>query len=413
MSHIQSPPPPPILEQPEDADKFISFPPPVIETAPHPPRDTMSSFPADILPPLKDTFPRSSSSHTGTSSAPPPAPSSGTTSPGGRSPHVKQKNLGWESMGLSHSMPDSTGKHSPRRRNSVGGGALTPLSQARVLLSPDAGSPSRSPQLSHGSLLHHEHSTPALIDLPPSALGVNAVLGGPPAAGGGGLSSHRGSLVGGNSPLASASNSPNSAHLPPLTLNSNNSFAPSNLAATLPSLSARRNSKPLLWSGNNATFKLFLSSHTVQEMISALPPQQVVEVETTLSPYEGFEILLKANILAAPAWDPAKKEYTGFLDVRDLVSSVIFAHEEQMLQAATPWSETWMDIAKRRTIGGDEKLGSASVTYLSRRSPFRPVRLSSSLLDAAKALATRVHRVPVIDESSKKVWQQHNTRTLR
>jgi CBS domain-containing protein len=49
-----------------------------------------------------------------------------------------------------------------------------------------------------------------------------------------------------------------------------------------------------------------------------------------------------------------------------------------------------------------DKLGSASITYLSRRSPFRPVRRSSSLMDAAKALATQVHRVPVLDEGSKK-----------
>ena len=410
MSHIQSPPPPPIIEHPEDADNFplTPIPPPLIETAPHPPRDTMSSYPGDILPPLKETFPRSSS-HTGASSAP-PAPSSGTTSPGGRSPLIKNKNLGWEGMSHAHSLPEPVGgKHSPRRRNSIGGGALTPMSQARVLLSPDAGSPSRSPQLSHGSLLHHEHSTPAIIDLPPSALGVNAVLGPttPTMSGGSALSSHRGSLVDANSPLSSSLNSPTTPHLPPLTLNSlPSNFTPSTLAATLPSLSARRNSKPLLWSGNNATFKHFLSSHTVREMIDASPPQHVVEVECTATPYEGFEVLLKANILAAPVWDPAKKEYTGFLDVRDLVSSVIFAHEEQMLQAATPWAETWMDVARRRGAGreggGGENVGSASVTYLSRRSPFRPVRLASSLLDAAKALATRVHRVPVIDETTRR-----------
>ena len=419
MSHIQSPPPPPIIEHPEDADKFPlpPLPPPLIESAPHPPRDTMSSYPNDILPPLKDSFPRSSSSHTGSASAP-PGPSSGTTSPGGRSPLVKSKNLGWEGMSHAHSLPEPVGgKHSPRRRNSIGGGAaLTPMSQARVLLSPDAGSPSRSPQLSHGSLLHHEHSTPAVIDLPPSALGVNAVLGPTtPTMSGGGLGSHRGSLVEAshrgslaeaNSPQASALSSPTTPHLPPLTLNSlPSTFTPSTLAATLPSLSARRNSKPLLWSGNNATFKSFLSSHTVREMIAASPPQRVVEVECTCTPYEGFETLLKANILAAPVYDPAKKEYTGFLDVRDLVSSVIFAHEEQLLQAERPWSETWMDVARRKGSGGregGENVGSASVTYLSRRSPFRPVRLSSSLLDAAKALATRVHRVPVIDESTRR-----------
>ena len=398
MSHIQSPPPPPIIEQPEDGDKFSfsSFPPPVIETAPHPPRDTMSSYPADILPPLKENFPRASSGSSHTSSASSSSTSSGSTSPGGRSPLIKSKNLGWE-----HAHPTlDAGKHSPRRRNSLGGG-LTPLSQARVLLSPDAGSPSRSPQLSHGSLLHHEHSTPALVDLPPSALGGNAVLG--PAPGSGSTpGSHRGSLTDAGSPSNPAMLTP-SSHLPPFTLNQltpNSPFTPSSLAATLPSLSARRNSKPLLWSGNNTGLKAFLSSYTVAELIDSLPKQNVVEIDSTLSPYEGFEILLKNNILAAPVYDKAKKEYTGFLDVRDLVSSVIFAHEEQMVQASTPWSETWMDVA-RKGLTKYDKLGSASITYLSRRSPFRPIQLSTTLLDAARALATQAHRVPVIDDSTK------------
>ena len=395
MSHIQSPPPPPIIEQPEDGDKFSfsnvsNFPPPVIETAPHPPRETMSSYPGDILPPLKDNFPRASSGSTTSSST-----SSGSTSPGGRSPLIKSKNLGWEHA---HAQIDA-GKHSPRRRNSLGGGGLTPLSQARVLLSPDAGSPSRSPQLSHGSLLHHEHSTPVLVDLPPSALGGNAVLG---AASGSGSTpgSHRGSLTEAGSPSNPASLTP-SSHLPPFTLNQltpNSPFTPSSLAATLPSLSARRNSKPLLWSGNNTALKAFLDSISVRELIDSLPRQNVVEIDSALSPYEGFEILLKNNILAAPVYDRAKKEYTGFLDVRDLVSSVIFAHEEQAV-AATPWAETWMDVA-RKGLTKYDKLGSASITYLSRRSPFRPIQLTTSLLDAARALATQAHRVPVVDDSA-------------
>ena len=397
MSHIQSPPPPPIIEQPEDGDKFTfsNVPPPIIETAPHPPRDTMSSYPADILPPLKENFPRaSSSSHT--SSASSSSTSSGSTSPGGRSPLIKSKNLGWDH---GHAQLEA-GKHSPRRRNSLGGG-LTPLSQARVLLSPDAGSPSRSPQLSHGSLLHHEHSTPVLVDLPPSALGGNAVLG--QAAGSSSTpGSHRGSLTEAGSPTNPATLTP-SSHLPPFTLNQltpNSPFTPSSLAATLPSLSARRNSKPLLWSGNNSSLKTFLSSYTVAELINSLPKQNVVEIDSALSPYEGFEILLKNNILAAPVYDRVKKEYTGFLDVRDLVSSVIFAHEEQMVQASTPWAETWMDVA-RKGLTKYDKLGSASITYLSRRSPFRPIQLSTSLLDAARALATQAHRVPVIDDATK------------
>lgn len=61
----------------------------------------------------------------------------------------------------------------------------------------------------------------------------------------------------------------------------------------------------------------------------------IVDIDGTLKPLEGFEILLKNNIEAAPVYTITvdkhgikSKEYTGFLDVRDLVSSVIFVQTQ-------------------------------------------------------------------------------------
>lgn len=51
---------------------------------------------------------------------------------------------------------------------------------------------------------------------------------------------------------------------------------------------------------------------------------------------------------------------------------------------------------------GMQRFGSAvSVTYLSRRNPFRPMTVGASLLQVSRALSTQLHRVPIVDESGK------------
>jgi CBS domain-containing protein len=159
---------------------------------------------------------------------------------------------------------------------------------------------------------------------------------------------------------------------------------------------ARRHSKPMILSlGHNSLFKKLLSKRTVQDLKST---RAVVEIDSNVTPAEGFEILLKENILYAPVYDSVEKKYIGFLDVRDLVSSIIFAHEEQNLVA--PFTETWIDVMSRG-FAKFGALGSVTITYLSRRNPFRPVQANSTLLQVAKALSSQVHRVPVVDANGK------------
>lgn len=53
-------------------------------------------------------------------------------------------------------------------------------------------------------------------------------------------------------------------------------------------------------------------------------------------------------------------------------------------------------------LAGMQRFGTAvSVTYLSRRNPFRPCSKSATLLQVARMLSTQLHRVPVVDESGK------------
>ena len=49
-----------------------------------------------------------------------------------------------------------------------------------------------------------------------------------------------------------------------------------------------------------------------------------------------------------------------------------------------------------------QRFGSAvSVTYLSRRNPFRPMTVGASLLQVSRALSTQLHRVPIVDDSGR------------
>ena len=55
----------------------------------------------------------------------------------------------------------------------------------------------------------------------------------------------------------------------------------------------------------------------------------VVEVLSTDTLTHGFSLLVEHGILSAPVWDVENKTYTGFLDMRDLVSFAVFAHKER------------------------------------------------------------------------------------
>jgi len=98
-------------------------------------------------------------------------------------------------------------------------------------------------------------------------------------------------------------------------------------------------------------------------------------------------------------WNEETKKYTGFLDMRDLVSSVVFIAEH----ASNTQTKTLADLfVNAKWVGG-----AFTVTYLSRRNPFRSVHLSDSLATVLELLAKkgpgRMKRVAVVDEAGKVV----------
>lgn len=140
--------------------------------------------------------------------------------------------------------------------------------------------------------------------------------------------------------------------------------------------------------------KDLLEKTTVKE----LPGQaNIYTVNSDMSPYDGFKLLIDNKILSAPVFDVKEQKYTGFLDTRDLVSFVVFIDDDQS-------SDTPNDLKTLLTKGAKLfaiPVEGVTVTYLSRRNSFLPVKNSDSVLEVCKLLAKGVHRVPVMDDNGK------------
>jgi len=129
--------------------------------------------------------------------------------------------------------------------------------------------------------------------------------------------------------------------------------------------------------------------------VKELPSMTPVELDSKIGLYEAFSVLLENNILSAPVYDEEKKAYCGFLDIRDLVSFVVFVSDEQKVTNNSQLD----DIIKHgqqqfRTPTTD----GVSVKYLARRHRFHPVSLNDPLLSVVTVLAEPdIHRVPVVE----------------
>lgn len=150
-----------------------------------------------------------------------------------------------------------------------------------------------------------------------------------------------------------------------------------------------RTKAPPFKRGLNPLFRAFLQKHTVEEL--KLPTGHVFELESSLEPEVGFARLLKQCVLSAPIYDKATHSYLGFLDVRDLVSAVVYCRERAQTGPPQPDDPVTYALSvweKDRTP--------TTLAYLCRRNPFIPVKPTSTLLEVAEILANQTHRVPVL-----------------
>jgi len=184
--------------------------------------------------------------------------------------------------------------------------------------------------------------------------------------------------------------------------------------------------------GNNSQFAALLKAHTVDELNAT---KQIIELDTSVhTPMSGFQLLLKNDILSAPVWDPPSSSYIGWLDIRDLVSSIMFAlkthqrarskstnvevqlplpgsppsaeaaaviNEEIRSEAAfhaKDWDEHAEKSMAKKFSGAEPRL-----EYLARRNPFHTITNETTLYEAAKQLSGRIHRLAVLGENQRVV----------
>jgi len=122
---------------------------------------------------------------------------------------------------------------------------------------------------------------------------------------------------------------------------------------------------------------------------------EIIVIPSNVSPYDAFKVLISHNILSAPVLDVTTKKYTGFLDIRDLVSFVVFVDDDQKSDVPQNLLELVLHGCKLFKVD----LDGVTTTYLSRRNAFRSLHSSDNLLTVCQLLSTGLHRVPIVDES--------------
>jgi len=130
--------------------------------------------------------------------------------------------------------------------------------------------------------------------------------------------------------------------------------------------------------------------------LSAIVPknQQLVTIPAESSVLDALKTLSSKNIYSAPVKDQ-KGAYSGFLDMADIVVSLVTLMEERSSHSFDQNSSFFDAVAK-------DKLETAkNIADLSKMNPMVPLREKDSLGEALKIFeSTGTHRVPVLSGDS-------------
>lgn len=133
--------------------------------------------------------------------------------------------------------------------------------------------------------------------------------------------------------------------------------------------------------------KHVLENHKASEVATS---GAVIEVNVTMSPIDAANVLWKHNILGAPVWDDAKKEYVGFFDMRDILSAVVAANKEQDDGPYLPISTKALDHMH------------VTLSYLAARNPFISCTADTPLAEVCRLLTEhRCHRIPILGDDGR------------
>jgi len=144
-----------------------------------------------------------------------------------------------------------------------------------------------------------------------------------------------------------------------------------------------------------------MATKAIRDLLSATsvnalhtPKGEVIIISSKDTPYDAFKQLIAHSILSAPVLDVNTNKFTGFLDMRDLVSFVVFIDDDQKSDVPNNLDDIIIKGSKLLKV----PLEGVTCTYLSRRNSFIPVHTTDNLLKVCEILAKGVHRVPVVNE---------------
>ena len=136
------------------------------------------------------------------------------------------------------------------------------------------------------------------------------------------------------------------------------------------------------------------------------PHKEVIEVLVSMTPVEAAKVLWENNLIGAPVWDESTKKYCGFFDMRDLLSTVVASHKEEVKKKSqnnNDWIITkwFLKDSSKLLAGSSASSGSFTVSYLAARNPFVCLTDDATLKEVCEMCATRhCHRVPIVDKTT-------------
>jgi len=134
----------------------------------------------------------------------------------------------------------------------------------------------------------------------------------------------------------------------------------------------------------------------------------LVIIDSNETPYQGFKKLIDNNILSAPVkvhHPDGREEYTGFLDMRNLVSFVVYLDDDQKFSNAKHLHSNPLEALITHGCKVFKLSHPVSCSYLSRLNPFVSVKPTESLLRVTEILSVErstglpIRRVAVMDDS--------------
>jgi len=140
-----------------------------------------------------------------------------------------------------------------------------------------------------------------------------------------------------------------------------------------------------------ATSKSIFQTNLIRDF--PIKSENIEIIKSNVPLHQAFQTLLKRNIISAPVFDVEKKNFVGFLDLRDLVPFVVSVYDED--PNATLNLEKILSKGSRVHNISEKEYHSI---FLARKYPFKPVYEKDNLWKAVEIIASGTRNVPVLNE---------------